>query len=74
MNLALAIVFLWIGCALLTVAFHPLGDNAAGSPLGVFQTLQGKIGQQSSAYAGESPPAAAGPPPSTAAAPGTVTA
>lgn len=62
MNLALAIVFLWVGCALLFVAFHPLGDNAAGSPLGVFQTLQGKIKAQGSAYNGQQQPAPAGSP------------
>lgn len=49
MNLALAIIFLWTGCALLTVAFHPLGDNAVSGPQGVFTTLHGKIAQQSSA-------------------------
>lgn len=53
MNLALAIVFLWIGCALLTVAFHPLGDNAVASPQGIFATLRGKIAQQGSAYTSE---------------------
>lgn len=50
MNLALGIVFLWVGAALLTVAFHPLGDNAASGPAGIFQTLHGKITQQDSAY------------------------
>lgn len=68
--MALAIVFLWIGCALLTIAFHPLGDNAVGSPAGIFQTLQGKINQQSSAYAGQSAPA--GPPPAAGTSPATV--
>lgn len=53
MNLALAIVFLWMGCALLTVAFHPLGDGAAGSPQGVFTTLQQKITETQSAQAAE---------------------
>lgn len=53
MNLALAILFLWLGCALLTVAFHPLGDNAAGSPQGVVATLQGKVKQAGSAQAAE---------------------
>lgn len=53
MNLALAIVFLWLGCALLTVAFHPLGDGATGSPQGVFATLQGKISQAGTAQAAE---------------------
>jgi hypothetical protein len=53
MNLALAIVFLWLGCALLFVAFHPLGDNATGSPQGVFTTLQGKIKQAGTAQNAE---------------------
>lgn len=53
MNLALAIVFLWLGCALLTVAFHPLGDGAAGSPQGVFATLQSKINQTGNAQTAE---------------------
>jgi hypothetical protein len=48
-NLALMIVFLWLGCALLTVAFHPL-TGTAGSPQDVVSTLQGKVGAQSSAY------------------------
>jgi hypothetical protein len=50
MNLALAIIFLWLGCALLTVAFHPLGDNAVAGPQGVFATLHGKIAQQQNAH------------------------
>lgn len=49
MNLALMIVFLWLGCALLTVAFHPL-TGTAGGPMDVIKTLQDKIGAQSSAY------------------------
>ena len=33
MRLALAILFLWLGGALLFVAFHPLGgDNLSGTP------------------------------------------
>ncbi len=33
MLLALAILFLWLGAALLYVAFHPLGgDNLIGKP------------------------------------------
>lgn len=49
MNLALMIVFFWLGCALLTVAFHPLGGSA-GSPQDVFSTLQERIGSKTSAY------------------------
>ena len=49
--MALMIVFFWLGCALLTVAFHPLGAGAnAGSPQDVFTTLQQRIGSQTSAY------------------------
>ena len=50
MQLALMIVFFWLGCALLTVAFHPLSGGGAGSPQDVFSTLQTKISGQASAY------------------------
>jgi len=49
MQLALMIVFFWIGCALLAVALHPL-SGAAGSPQDVFTTLQTRIADQTSAY------------------------
>ena len=49
MNLALMIVFFWLGCALLAVAFHPL-TGFAGSPMDVFTTLENRIGAQTSAY------------------------
>lgn len=49
MNLALAIVFFWIGCALLAVAFHPL-SGSVGGPQDVFTTLQKRVGAQNSAY------------------------
>jgi hypothetical protein len=48
-TLALAILFLWIGCALLAVAFHPLGAGADASPLGVFETLHGRLAAQGNA-------------------------
>lgn len=50
MQLALMIVFFWVGCALLAVAFHPLPAGGAGSPMDVFGALQQRIGTQSSAY------------------------
>lgn len=43
MNFALAIIFLWLGCALLMVAFHPLSDSSATSPGAVIGELQTKI-------------------------------
>lgn len=44
MNLALAIVFLWAGAALLYVAFHPLAlESATGSPSDVIHSLQSSI-------------------------------
>jgi hypothetical protein len=49
-QLALMIVFFWLGCALLAVAFHPLPSSATGSPQDVFASLQQRIGSQSSAY------------------------
>lgn len=51
MALALAIVFLWLGCALLFVAFHPLHlESAKGAPADVVHSLQTSIAQQGSAY------------------------
>jgi hypothetical protein len=53
-NLALAIVFLWLGCALLAVAFHPLTlESAKGGPRDVWHALQAKIAAQNSAYDSE---------------------
>jgi hypothetical protein len=50
-NLALAIVFLWLGCALFVVAFHPLTlESAKGAPHDVLHALQAKIAAQNSAY------------------------
>jgi hypothetical protein len=52
MPLALAIVFLWAGCALLFVAFHPLKlESAKGAPGDVIHSLQTSIADQGSAYA-----------------------
>lgn len=45
MDLALAILFLWIGGALLFVAFHPLDlEGVSGTPSDVLKSLQTKIG------------------------------
>jgi hypothetical protein len=42
--LALAILFLWLGAALLFVAFHPLGgDDLTGKPGDVITSLQAGI-------------------------------
>jgi len=42
--LALAILFLWLGSALLFVAFHPLGgDDLKGKPGDVVTSLQASI-------------------------------
>lgn len=52
MALALAIVFLWLGCALLFVAFHPLHlESGKGAPADVIHSLQSSIQDQGSAYA-----------------------
>jgi hypothetical protein len=48
-QLALMIVFFWLGCALLAVAFHPL-TGTSGGPQDVWTTLQDRIKGQSSAY------------------------
>lgn len=49
MNLALAILFLWVGAMLLTVAFHPLATPGA-SPAAVLAEVESKIKNQGSAY------------------------
>lgn len=44
MALALSILFLWLGVALLFVAFHPLGgDNLTGKPADALTSLQTAI-------------------------------
>lgn len=44
MALALAIVFFWLGAALLFVAFHPLGgDDLTGKPSDVIASLKTSI-------------------------------
>lgn len=54
MNLALAIVCLWVGAALMFVAFHPLKVEAGQSgPHQVVQSLQAAIATKSSAYEGQ---------------------
>lgn len=58
MHLALAIVFLWMGCALLTVAFHPLRTqdytaDASGHVQGtatLVKSIKSGIGATPSAY------------------------
>jgi hypothetical protein len=60
-NLALAIVFLWAGCALLTVAFHPLHTqdytaDAAGhvqGPTTLVKSVKSSIGALPSAYSAQ---------------------
>ncbi len=49
MNLALAILFLWIGAMLLTVAFHPL-TTAGATPAAVLEEIEGKVKNQGNAY------------------------
>ena len=44
------ILFFWVGCALLAVAFHPLPPGVSGAPKDVFTALQSRIGSLSSAY------------------------
>lgn len=44
MDLALAIIFLWLGAALLFVAFHPLsGESGSDTPGGVIKSIQADI-------------------------------
>lgn len=49
MNLALAILFLWMGAMLLAVAFHPL-TSPGSTPGAVLEELESKIENQGSAY------------------------
>jgi hypothetical protein len=50
-NLSLAIIFLWIGCVLLSIAFHPLPlESGTGSPTDVMHSLQSKAASGNSAY------------------------
>lgn len=50
MTLALAIVFLWLGGALLFVAFHPL-DTAVKTPGDMLDQVREDINKNDSAYA-----------------------
>lgn len=53
MNLALAIICLWLGGALLFVAFHPLQVEAGqGGPRQILHSLQATVANQTSAYEG----------------------
>ncbi len=48
MLLALAILFFWLGGALLFVAFHPLGgDNLTGKPSDALTSLKTNIANAS---------------------------
>lgn len=52
MNLALAIVFLWLAAALLTVAFHPVNVYSTHGAVGdVIRTMSDRVRQAGSAYA-----------------------
>lgn len=54
MNLALAILFLWLGAALLTVAFHPVNVYSSHGAVGdVVRNLSDRVRQSTSAYAAE---------------------
>lgn len=48
MRLALGVLLLWLGCALLWVAFHGL-DGETASPGAIVNTLAGKIRDQTQA-------------------------
>lgn len=49
MTLALAILFLWMGGALLFVAFHPLGgDDLLGHPADALVSLRSAINRADS--------------------------
>lgn len=54
MNLALAIVCLWLGGALLFVAFHPLKvESGESGPHQVLHSLQAAVAGKDSAYEGQ---------------------
>lgn len=47
MNLALAILFFWLGCALFYVAFHPLKiESSKGGVADIFKSLQTTVAEQ----------------------------
>ena len=58
MGLALSIFFIWVGCALLSVAFHPIHAENLTAPDGrhaqggatVVKSVKGQIGAAGSAY------------------------
>lgn len=51
MNLAFAIVFLWLGAALLYVAFHPLTlESSHGVPGDVVESLRSGMEKGKNAY------------------------
>lgn len=51
MDLALSILFLWIGAALLFVAFHQLSlETGKGSPGDVFKSLRAGMTGATNAY------------------------
>jgi len=50
-NLGLGIACLWIGAALLSVAFHPLAvESGTGGPADIMHAMQAKVASQNSAY------------------------
>lgn len=53
MNLALAIIFLWLGAALMFVAFHGIKDveHAVGAPADVLAELRSAAQKNPNAYA-----------------------
>lgn len=47
----MAIFFLWLGCALMYVAFHPLQvEGSADGPRSILRSLQAAISGQDSAF------------------------
>ena len=51
MNLALAIIFFWLGGACLYVAFHPLAlESAHGAPGDVIKSLRTEMQKHPNAY------------------------
>ena len=52
MTLALSILFLWLGAALLFVCFHGLKDveNSSGGPADIFAELRGAAQKNPNAY------------------------
>jgi hypothetical protein len=50
-NLALAIIFFWLGAALMFVAFHPLSlESATGAPGDIVKSLRTEMQKSGNAY------------------------